>query len=549
MSATPHVSIITGFLNSERFLAEAVESVFAQTYPDWELLLVDDGSTDGGSCVARTAAERCPGRVRYLEHPGHQNRGVCASRNLGLREARGKYIALLDADDVWLPHKLEQQVEILETCPEVSMVFGRTEYWYSWMAAAENGERDYAPDYGVPAGSIVPCPHMVTHAYPLGAGAAPCPSDLLLRRELAERIGGFEESFRGKYQLYEDQAFLSKVYLNADILISGECWTRYRLHSDSCMARVVQAGQYYSVRGFFLHWLEGYLNQHAVNDPAIRRALRAALRPYHYSAIYRPWMSAQAYFRRAKDYLKRRAKQALPPGLHQRLWLLWQIKDQPPVGWVRFGSLRRLVPISQEFGYDRGQPIDRYYIENFLAYRARDIHGRVLEIGDNSYTLEFGRAQVTHSDVLHSEAGNPQATIVGDLTNADHLQSEAFDCVILTQTLHLIYDVQAALQTVYRILKPGGVLLATVPGISQIGYDRWGATWYWSFTPLSATRAISQVFPPGNSVVESHGNVLTSSAFLYGLAAKELRPSELGYNDPYYPMLITIRATKPKVTP
>jgi glycosyltransferase involved in cell wall biosynthesis len=548
MNGAPTVSVIIAFLNTERFLAEAIESVFNQTYPDWELLLVDDGSTDGASRLARAAAERCPEQVHYLEHPGHQNRGVCAARNLGLRAAQGQYIALLDADDVWLPHKLDQQVKILETHPEVGMVFGRAEYWASWQADAASAS-DYAPDYGLPAGSTVVCPHMVTHAHPLGAGSAPCPSDLLLRCQLVASVGGFEESFHGIYQLYEDQAFLSKIYLRANIFVSGECWTRYRLHPDSCMARVTGSGHFYTVRGFFLDWLGQYLSQQGVADPAIQRALQVARRPYRYPALYRPWLWAQDLLRRATGWLRLWARRVLPLDLRQRLWDMWQDKGQPPVGLVRFGSLRRLTPISQKFGYNRGQPIDRYYLERFLAYRANDIHGRVLEIGDNAYTLKFGRSQVTQSDVLHVDNSNPHATFVGDLARAEHLPSAAFDCVILTQTLHLIYDVPAALKTVYRILKPGGVLLATVPGVTRHAQGEWAATWYWSFTRLSATRLISDVFPPGHSRVETHGNVLAASAFLYGLAAQELRPAELDYNDPFYPLLITIRAAKPTVAP
>src|SRR5262245_9564385 len=165
--------------------------------------------------------------------------------------------------------------------------------------------------------------------------------------------------------------------------------------------------------------------------------------------------------------------------------------EQPSSG-VDFGHLRRVTPVSREFGYDRGKPVDRYYVENFLARQAGDIQGRVLEIGDAAYTRQFGGERVTISDVLHVEAGNPAATIMGDLTHADHIPTNTFDCFILTQTLQFVYDVQAALQTTYRILKPGGVLLATFPGISQISDDRWADYWCWSFTSLSAQRLFEE---------------------------------------------------------
>jgi SAM-dependent methyltransferase len=217
----------------------------------------------------------------------------------------------------------------------------------------------------------------------------------------------------------------------------------------------------------------------------------------------------------------------------------------PPVGFVRFGSLRRLRPISSDWGTERGQPIDRFYIERFLAENAADIRGRILEIGDNTYTLAFGGEQVTQSDVLHVAENRPQVTILGDLTNADHIPPDSFDCFILTQTLQAIYDVPAAIATAQRILKPGGVVLATVPGISKISrydMDRWG--YYWSFTTASARRLFSEAFPATNVQVEARGNVLAAIAFLHGLAAHELKRRELEVRDPDYEVLITIRAVK-----
>ncbi|MCW2765531.1 MAG: glycosyl transferase family 2 [Nocardioides sp.] len=213
---------------------------------------------------------------------------------------------------------------------------------------------------------------------------------------------------------------------------------------------------------------------------------------------------------------------------------------------VRFGSLRRLAPVSRKFGYDRGQPIDRYYIERFLDANADLITGRVLEIGDNAYTRRFGGPRVTRTDVLNIDPGHPRTTIVGDLATADHIPSDEFDCLIITQTLHLIYDLPAAVGTLHRILGPGGTLLTTFPGISPLSDDRWADSWYWALTPLSAVRLFGDVFGPDNVAVAAHGNVLTSVAFLEGLAARELRREELDVDDPQFPMLITVTAVKPR---
>jgi SAM-dependent methyltransferase len=220
------------------------------------------------------------------------------------------------------------------------------------------------------------------------------------------------------------------------------------------------------------------------------------------------------------------------------------------VGWVRFGSLRRLAPLGDVFGLKRGHRLDlcldRYYIMQFLERHASDIQGHVLEIGGNTYTHRFGGTRVQQADVLHAAAGNPEATIVADLTCADHIPTHAFDCIILTQTLQYIYDLPAALRTVYRILKPGGVLLATCPGISQMSRhdaEQWGE--YWRFTTFSVRRLIADVFPAAAVSVQGHGNVLVALAFLHGLLITELRREELEYHDPDYEVLITARAQKP----
>jgi SAM-dependent methyltransferase len=204
-----------------------------------------------------------------------------------------------------------------------------------------------------------------------------------------------------------------------------------------------------------------------------------------------------------------------------------------------------VTPLSRNYGYDRGLPIDRYYIEKFLSDHQIDIRGRVLEIGDNTYTRRFGGDQVSTSDVLYLRPGNSKATIVADLTIGDKLLSDSFDCVILTQTLQFIFDVRAALRTLHRILKPSGVLLATFPGLSPISrYDmeQWGH--FWAFTSLSAQRLLEEVFPPDHVRIKPYGNVLAAAAFFYGIAAEELRKKELEYFDPDYEALIGVRAMK-----
>jgi SAM-dependent methyltransferase len=209
---------------------------------------------------------------------------------------------------------------------------------------------------------------------------------------------------------------------------------------------------------------------------------------------------------------------------------------------ARLGSLRRTVPLSHDFGYDRGNPIDRYYIERFLHAHRADIRGRVLEVKDAAYTERFGTG-VTRKDVLDIDPGNPVATIVSDLAAADSVADASFDCFVLTQTLQLIYDVPSAVSHAHRLLTPGGVLLATVPAVSPVVDDE-HLTDYWRFTAASCTALFGNVFDRESVRVLAYGNMLTSIAFLAGMAYEELTTRELETRDPRFPTLIAVRAVR-----
>ena len=210
-----------------------------------------------------------------------------------------------------------------------------------------------------------------------------------------------------------------------------------------------------------------------------------------------------------------------------------------------FGDLRQLAPIDDSFGLGRGRPIDRHYIEGFLQRCSSDVRGRVLEVAESTYTDRFGAAQVTQRDVLHMDRTHPGVTFVADLADGGDLPSNHFDCFICTQTLQYVYALQPAIATICRMLKPGGVLLLTVPGISQISpYDRlrWGE--HWRFMPQSLERLLGGEKGFAQITVESHGNVLAATSFLQGLACEDLAQAELDHHDDRYPMLITARAVK-----
>lgn len=243
----------------------------------------------------------------------------------------------------------------------------------------------------------------------------------------------------------------------------------------------------------------------------------------------------------------KKAKKYLYSTIKRSLFQLGIRKSyNPPLGQVSFGDLDRLTPLCKNFGFDRGGAIDRYYIENFLKNKADSIQGRVLEIGDNYYTTMFGGKKVTQSDILHVDDKNKEATIIGDISNAPQIADNTFDCIILTQTLHLIYDFKEALKTCHRILKPGGSILLTVPGITPIDHGEWNSTWYWSFTDMAMQRLSEETFPDSKPEVEYFGNVFVASSFLYGIGLPELKKEQLDYKDPFYQVIISVHAKKNK---
>lgn len=283
------VSCIIIFFNGETYLEEAIQSVFAQTYPHWELLLVDDGSSDGSTAIARRYAQEVPGQVRYLEHAGHRNRGMSATRNLGLRHARGDYIAFLDADDLWLAPKLAEQVAILEREPRAAMVYGRTLIWHSWTGLPEDRARDHTIDLGVTPERVVEPPALFLLML-VNKTQSPTTCNALIRRHVVEELGGFEERFRG---MYEDQAFFAKLQLKAPIYVAGACWAKYRQHAGSCSARAEQSSDYYATRRPFLAWLANYLAAEGISkENLVWRALEQEI-----------WRADHPHWRRLMDLL------------------------------------------------------------------------------------------------------------------------------------------------------------------------------------------------------------------------------------------------------
>ncbi len=274
MNQLPLVSAIIIFFNEEQFLPEAIASVLAQTYDDWELLLVDDGSTDGSTAIAQDYTSRYADKIRYLEHEGHQNLGMSASRNLGIAHAKGKYIAHLDGDDAWVAHKLEEQVQILEAHPEAAMVYGPLHRWYTWNNNPEDAVREDLFGFGVDgihpyADSLVEPPKILTLFL---QDEFFVPGGILIKKEVVDRVGCGEEDFRG---MYEDTVVLVKICLNYPVYVSSQSWYKYRMHPQSCTHVSWLKGEDNAAEVLYLDWVENYLTQQGCQHKEIWQALRA----------------------------------------------------------------------------------------------------------------------------------------------------------------------------------------------------------------------------------------------------------------------------------
>jgi glycosyltransferase involved in cell wall biosynthesis/peptidoglycan/xylan/chitin deacetylase (PgdA/CDA1 family)/SAM-dependent methyltransferase len=555
-SDVPLISVIIPSYNHAHFLTEAIESILSQTYSHYEIVVVDDGSTDNTAEVAG----RYPG-VRCVRQ---DNRGLAAARNTGIRKSSGDYLVFLDADDRLLPRALEVGLACLRAHPECAFVAGRCARIRSDgqpIPTTENAPLDGDPYSCLLSG----CPVLVPA--------------VMYRRATFQAFPGFDTSLSAAedYHLYYRIARELPIYFHdvvvaevrqhhANMTSNTAVMLRANLTALKTQWRYVKANPQYkeAYRAGLRFWRKHYGGRLAVTLPnqfrlgQWKRALSEMILLLRYypqglAAVFRDQFALWKYVSRVPprtDDGSKKSDAADNGNFAPRLtadspaFRLSPVGPIPLLGKARFGDLRRVTPISSKWGIDRGRPIDRYYIENFLAQHASTIRGRVLEIGDNSYTKAFGGDRVVVSDVLHVTEGNPMATIVGDLTRADHIPSDSFDCIILTQTLQLMYDTRAAIETLHRILKPDGVLLATFPGITHTARDEWAASWYWHFTTLSARRLFEEVFPPSQVQVECHGNVLASAAFLYGLAVDELDRAELDYRDPDYELLITVKAVR-----
>ncbi len=525
------VTVVITTFNHTRFLADAIESVLAQSRPADEIIVVDDGSTDHPETVVASY----PG-VKLIRQ---DNQGLSSARNTGLAAAKADFILFLDADDKLDPIAIATNLRRFESVPDAGFVYGGYELIDAHGAVIEGGAsfRDVGPD---PYRSLLRVNVVGMHG------------TVLYRRALLAEIGGFDPTLRAceDYDVFLRLSRLHPVAGGPEIL------AYYRRHGAN-----MSGDPHFMLKS--VHKVLGRQRKIAETDPDLFAAWQDGMRDSarHYvgqgfsrlrqlpqagDARRREFRQLGALVRDYPGYSAQRVAGRLRRGIGSLVPLTLRQRLRRPDGLdrVRMGDLRRIKPIDSWFGAGRGKPVDRHYVEQFLHKYARDISGRVLEIGDSSYTRRYGGDRVERADVFNRFPGGPETSFSGDLAGEHDLPEAAFDCIVFTQTLHLIFDMPAALAALWAALKPGGVLLVTVPFISTIDRGEWGDSWYWALSPAALRRLLEARFGPERVDVSAYGNVLVATAFLYGLAEHELSAAEFDAYDPHCPVLVAGRARK-----
>lgn len=533
MSHTPLISVIIPCYNHGRLLQKAIDSVRQQSYANLEIIVIDDGSTDNTKEVAQQNPD-----VHYIFQ---SNQGLSAARNTGIRHSKGEFLVFLDADDYLYAGAIATNLAYISKNQKLAFVSGSHDKVYTASGEVQ------------PVVKTVPTDHYINllKGNYIGMHAA-----VLYRRWVFDDFL-FDTSLKAceDYDLYLKVARKHPIQHHAN-RIAAYCLHGANMSNNvplmlSTALRVLKRQQKLLLNAAeaaayaegLQVWKAYYMQELSTK---IKMEKKITQQDYYTLLRYDTEATLHRTLHKSAATITNQMAQFIPSKkIRRSLRSLFSETDSPPaVGKVKFGDFERHTPFSTQFGYDRGGPVDRYYIENFLGQAAPLVKGRVLEIGDNAYTLHYGGDQVTQSDILHVDDSNPQATLVGDISNAPHIPDNTFDCIILTQTLHLIYHFKEALHTCFRILKPGGTLLLTVPGITPIDHGEWKETWYWSFTDKSMKRLLEETFPGGDLEVYPFGNVFAATAFLYGLGLPEVPGDHLDYNDFQYQVIITVKATK-----
>jgi glycosyltransferase involved in cell wall biosynthesis len=520
------VSCVTTFLNAERYLAEAIESVIAQNYPHWELLLVDDGSTDGSRAIAKSFVDRFPERIRLLFHSQGRNEGKSVSRNLGIASAASDIIALLDADDIWMPDKLDAQMQIFANCPQVDFVYGPVIYHYGWTGRPQDAARDFISPIGVPADQPIAPPLVTARMLEVEArrqeSICPYPSAVSFRRSLFDRAGGFEPEFR---QVYDDAIFFAKALAVGCSYATARPFCKYRLHPAQRLSHSYENAAADSVdaaEARFLNRSRTFFEEQQIVDKRLRQALAEASRRYQSP-------HSQGTLGRLKLIKPLLARHLRP----LRRALRQQFRAEGPRnGTVRWGDLGRSPIAVPGHVNARGGSIPDHHFELGLKQFAHDLRGDCAEFGDDV--------------LLRRHCACPAATFAvldpGRIYEGVAWTKKAqFDCILAHDMLRFCANPFAALTRLAELLKPGGRLLASLSGVAPTLDDPRDR---WRFTTEGAQRLFAHSKDLVLTDIQPWGGLDVASAVLHGMGLDDLPAGSRDRLDKTFPVTIFVRAER-----
>jgi glycosyltransferase involved in cell wall biosynthesis len=534
-SDPPLVSVIIPCFNHGKFLADAIHSVLKQNYSPIEIILVNDGSTDNTEEVASIFPD-----VKYVYQ---ENQGLSAARNAGIKNCTGEFLVFLDADDLLLEDAIGTNLRLLLDDQRLAFVSGgynleTTDFEIIPKHRKINSSKAYSillKRNAIEMHATVMYRRWVFEEFLFDTSLKACEDYDLYLKVARKYPVAHHSKILAVYRMHgNNMSGNPKLMLDAVLEVLGR--QRKILKSKEESLSLEKGIDFY--KKFYTNELIKKIKFTGYSpDKASLQMLRDFNKKFYLKFIF---------IRKVKKIINLPWVKGNTPDWLKKIFFKYGLDNNylPPVSKVDFGDLYRLRPFSEEFGEDRGGAIDRYYIEKFLGKNSQFIYGNVLEVADNSYTLSFGREKVTFSEILDIESDNPKATLIADLRNAPQIPDDTYDCIILTQMLHFVYEYQEVINTCYRILKPAGHLLLTVPGISPIDYEEWEHYWHWSFTARVIEKILEEIFEKEKIEVTSFGNVFSATAFLYGMGLPELKKEMLDYHDPHMQVIVSAKAQK-----
>jgi hypothetical protein len=540
----PLVSVIISIYNGKRFLEESIESVLQQTFQDYELLLCDDGSTDGSTEIAKKYAKAYPEKIRYLNHPGHANLGQFSTRIFGAKHASAPIIAPLDHDDLWDHDYLERHLSIWKSVESegVYLSYGPYLHWFY-----ENPDRSGDFVQPMPQGSptVYPPGELLELFLSNDYAVTPLPSCSFIRKEVFGQLGRFEEVVRESLG-FEDQFLWWFVVAQWPVAVHNNVWVRWRQHQGSYLASHGSGQKARNEHLKFLRSICDFLLEVVPDHPLIKQGtLRTRI-----DDLSKPLSTGDRLREVIREIFPARIYAKFRNLYHSARRLILHFPSLPVVRMLRGLRMLRLHPLRD--GKQYGTPIVRYYWDRYLSIHQNDIRGRCLEIGSTNTIRKYGSKSLVQADAIDITKHSNEITVVADLSRADNVPSDTYDCFVNQFSTAFIYDIESALYHSVRILRPSGVLLVNFPCLDYYfpkGLDMFTGPpiyMYWWYTPIMVENLLRRIgLTEKDFQLDIYGNLFSRIAYQINMPVEELTRKELDFRDTGHPLLICARILKP----